>query len=113
MAPHAEARLMARLVTPPEEFVQLLRSWVGDRADLEIGITVELARLGTLAGFPTSIAAYATDIPKLSNWGKPYLFGPGSIQFAHRDDEHILVSELRSAVDAYVKIAVAALDRSG
>jgi acetylornithine deacetylase len=112
MAPQADARLMARLVTPPESLAGLLRKWVGDRAELEIGITVPLARLGTLPGFPTSVAAYATDIPKLSNWGTPYLFGPGSIHVAHREDEHVLVSELRAAVDTYVRIARLALDRT-
>ena len=109
MAPEAEARLMARLVTPPAAFEALLRSWVGDRAELEIGITVPALRLGTLPGFKTSVAAFATDIPKLGNWGTPYLFGPGSIHFAHRDDEHIAVPELRGAVDAYVRIAEQAL----
>lgn len=109
MAPQADARLMARLVTPPEALAELLRKWVGDRAELEIGITVPLARLGTLPGFPTSVAAFATDIPKLSSWGTPYLFGPGSIHVAHREDEHVLVSELRAAVDAYVRIALLAL----
>jgi hypothetical protein len=32
-----------------------------------------------------------------------------TIQFAHRDDEHVLVSELRAAVDAYSGIAEQAL----
>ena len=105
MAPTAEARCMARLVTPPEVFVDALKKWLGDRAELELGITVKLARLGTLSGFPTSVAAYATDIPKLGNWGTPYLFGPGSIHVAHRDDERVSVADLRSAVDAYVRIA--------
>jgi len=99
----------ARLVTSPAAFEALLRSWVGDRAELEIGITVPALRLGTLPGFKTSVAAFATDIPKLGNWGTPYLFGPGSIHFAHRDDEHIAVPELRGAVDAYVRIAEQAL----
>jgi acetylornithine deacetylase len=113
MAPSAEARLMARLVTDPEQFVDVLRDWVGDRAELEIGITVKLARLGTLPGFPTSVAAFATDIPKLGTWGKPYLFGPGSIHYAHRDDEHVEVAELRAAVDSYVRIAQLALTSVG
>jgi acetylornithine deacetylase len=111
MAPAAEAHLMARLVTPPADLEKVLRAWVKDRAELEIGITVELARLGTIPGFETCVAAYATDIPKLTNWGTPHLFGPGSIHFAHRDDEHVRVSELRSAVDAYVRIATGALER--
>ena len=109
LAPSAEARCMARLVTPATELERLLRDWVGDRAEFERSITVELARLGTLPGFPTSVAAYATDIPKLGNWGKPYLFGPGSIHVAHRDDEHVSVAELRAAADAYVRIASQAL----
>jgi acetylornithine deacetylase len=109
MAPAAEARLMARLVTAPEGMAELLRQRVGDRAELEVGITVPLARLGTLPGFETSVAAFATDIPKLTNWGTPYLFGPGSIHVAHRDDEHIAVAELRAAVEAYANIAERAL----
>ena len=109
MAPSAEAQLMARLVTSPEEFERVLRRWVADRAELEIGITVPLAHLGTLPGFQTSVAAFATDIPKLTNWGTPYLFGPGSILYAHRDDEHVDVTELRAAVDSYTRIAEMAL----
>jgi acetylornithine deacetylase len=109
MAPSAQADLMARLVSPPAELEQALRAWIGNRAALEIGITVELARLGTLPGFETCVAAYATDIPKLTNWGTPYLFGPGSIHVAHRDDEHVTLGELRAAPDRYVRIASEAL----
>ena len=111
MAPAAEARLMARIVTPPETIVALLRSWLRDRAEFEQSITVPLVRLHALPGFPTSVAAFATDIPKLTNWGTPYLFGPGSVHVAHRDDEHVRVSELRTAADRYVEIARAALAR--
>jgi acetylornithine deacetylase len=109
MAPAAEAKLMARLVTAPEEFGQYLANWVGDRAELELSITVPAVRLATVPGFETSVAAFATDIPKLTAWGTPYLFGPGSIHVAHRDDEHVMVDELRAAVDAYERLAVAAL----
>lgn len=109
LAPEAEARLMARLVTEPEALRTQLREWIGDRAELEFGVTVPLVRLRTLEGFRTSVAAYATDIPKLGNWGTPLLFGPGSIHVAHRDDEHVSVAELRAAVDAYVEIARRAL----
>ena len=70
-------------------------------------------RLATVPGFQTSVAAFATDIPKLTAWGTPYLFGPGSIHVAHRDDEHIMVDELRAAVDAYERLAVSALGREG
>jgi len=103
------ARLMARLVTEPEVLEQQLLEWIGDRATYERGITVLPVRLGVLPGFPTSVAAYATDIPKLTAWGTPYLFGPGSIHVAHRDDEFVSIPELRAAVDTYVAIALQAL----
>ena len=61
-------------------------------------------RLGTLSGFPTSVVAFATDIPALSAWGTPYLFGPGSIHVAHRDDEHVEIAELSAAAESYERI---------
>lgn len=109
MAPEAEARLMIRLVSDPAEMLARMRAWVGDRATLEPGPVVPPVRLGILDGFPTSVAAYATDIPKLTTWGTPYLFGPGSIHLAHRDDEQVVEGELEAAVDAYVRIASSAL----
>lgn len=109
VAPLAEARLMARIVTHPDELWTLLERWAHGRATLERGPTVPAVRLGVLPGFPTSVAAYATDIPELTRWGRPHLFGPGSIHVAHRDDEHLSVDELRAAVDAYERIALEAL----
>ena len=47
---------------------------------------------------------FATDIPAMPSWGTPYLYGPGSIHVAHRDDEHVEVAELRRAVDTYERI---------
>jgi acetylornithine deacetylase len=112
VAPSAEARLMARTVGPPETVLHALRELVGNRGDVHQGITAPAVRLGVLPGYPTSVVAYATDIPALSNWGKPYLFGPGSIHVAHRDDEQIAVAELRQAVDTYVRLASEALEAS-
>jgi acetylornithine deacetylase len=98
VAPWAEARLMARTVGPAEEVVERLRAVVGGRGDLEQGITAPAVRLGVLPGYPTSVVAYATDIPALSNWGTPYLFGPGSIHVAHREDEHVELADRKSVV---------------
>ena len=111
MAPSAEARLMIRVVTPPGEILSRLREWAGSRAVVDAGAAVPAVRLGTLPGFETSVAAYATDIPALDRWGVPYLYGPGSIHVAHRDDEHVEIAELASAADAYVRIAELALEQ--
>ncbi len=109
VAPWAEARLMARLVTPADDVVALLRGWAGDEATLDVGVSVPPVRLGTLPGFATSVAAFATDIPALDAWGTPYLYGPGSIHVAHTPDEHVREAELHEAVDAYERIVRLAL----
>lgn len=111
VAPWAEARLMIRLVTPEDEVVRSFERWADGRAALEWGPVVPPVRLGAADGFPTSVVAFATDIPKLSAWGTPYLFGPGSIHVAHRDDEHVSIDELHRAVDAYERIVQQALAR--
>ena len=111
VAPSAEARLMIRLVTPPEEVMSRIGSWAKGRASLEWGPMVPPMKLGVVDGFQTSVAAFATDIPALTNWGTPYLFGPGSIHVAHREDEHVRVDELHRAVDAYEHIVRQVLTR--
>jgi acetylornithine deacetylase len=108
-APSAEARCMARLVTPPDTLRALIEAWVGDRATVTYGSVVPPVHLATVPGFRTEVVAYATDIPALGAWGRPYLFGPGSIHVAHTDHEYVDVAELRAAVDAYERLALAAL----
>jgi acetylornithine deacetylase len=108
IAPSATARLMVRLVTPADETIALLQSWLGDRGKLQVETIVQPVLLGAVGGFATDVVAYATDVPELSNWGTPYLFGPGSIHVAHTDHEFIEVAELRAAVDAYQRLALAA-----
>ncbi len=107
IAPRAEARMMARLVGDSDELWELVRRWVGDRATVVRGIEVPPVRLGRLAGLPTSVVAFATDIPALPSWGTPYLYGPGSIHVAHRDDEHVSIAELERAVGVYERIVTA------
>jgi acetylornithine deacetylase len=104
IAPSAEARLMARLVTPAEDVWAILQRWAAGRASLERGVSVPLVRLSAVEGFATSVAAYATDLPSLTNWGTPCLFGPGSVHVAHTDHEHVSITELERAVDAYVRL---------
>ena len=100
----AEAELMFRLVSPVEEVKRVVEDWVGGRAEIQWGSTIPAQRFHTIPGFETAAMSYTSDIPLLSRWGTPLLFGPGSIQVAHTPDEHIDVAELRAAVDAYERI---------
>lgn len=109
VAPAAEARLMARLVGPATDVVDLVRRWVGSRATVDVGAMVPPVRLRTVPGIETAMVSFATDIPELTRWGTPYLFGPGSVHVAHTDDEFIEIAELRQAVDTYAHLAREAL----
>ncbi len=113
VAPWAEARLMARLVSDEDEVFEVFRAWAGDAVSIEKGVSIPAVRLGIVPGFETSVAAYATDIPALSRWGTPYLYGPGSIHVAHTMDEYVRVADLERAVGDYERLAVAALAQHG
>jgi len=106
VAPWAEARLMARLVGHADDVVRAVRQWAGDRADVEIGPSVPPVRLATIPGIETSVVAFATDIPALTRWGTPYLFGPGSIHVAHSDHEFVDIAELWASVETYERIVM-------
>jgi acetylornithine deacetylase len=56
-------------------------------------------------GIPSMVAAFTTDIPALTNWGRPLLLGPGSIHVAHTEGEYVEKKQLHDAVDLYCSIA--------
>lgn len=99
-----EAELMFRLVGDVAPLRDALTKWAGDRAELEWGSHIPAQHFHTIDGFDVSPVAYTSDIPLLSRWGKPLLFGPGSIHVAHTSEEFIDVKELRQAVDSYERI---------
>jgi acetylornithine deacetylase len=109
IAPNAEARIMVRLVSDADEVWRMLEVWLAGRATIERGSMVPAMRLSSLPGFETTIAAFATDVPALTRWGKAYLYGPGSIHVAHTAQERVTRAELLEAVSGYVKLAEAAL----
>jgi acetylornithine deacetylase len=111
VAASASARVMIRLVSDADDVLARVQEAARDRVEIREIVRVPPMRLATIDGFPTSVVAYATDVPVLSTWGTPYLFGPGSINVAHRDDEHIEIEELHAAIDAYERLVLAALER--
>jgi acetylornithine deacetylase len=111
VAAEARARVMIRLVSDADDVLARVRKAARERVEIQEIVRVPLTRLATIDGFPTSVVAYATDVPFLSSWGTPYLFGPGSINVAHRDDEHVEIDELQAAVDGYERLVLAALER--
>jgi acetylornithine deacetylase len=108
---HAEAEIMFRLVSDVEPIKKLVLDWAAGHADVEFGSHIPAQKFATVPGFETGPVAYTSDIPLLSSWGEPFLYGPGSIHVAHTPDEYIDVEELRSSVDGYVRLAKTLLAR--
>ena len=101
----AEVEMMVRLVSDVEPVKRIIEDWARGKAEIEFGSHIPAQKFHTVEGFETAPMAYTSDIPLLSRWGTPLLYGPGSIHVAHTPDEHIPVEELRASVDAYVRIA--------
>jgi acetylornithine deacetylase len=106
----ARAQLLYRLVGPSEALKREIITAVGDLVKVEFTLESPLARLRTLDGLPTMVAAFTTDIPWLSNWGQPLLVGPGSIHVAHTEGEYVEKKQLAEAVDLYCAIAKKSLN---
>jgi len=108
VSPAAEAEVMFRTVSDAAA-VRRAVAPLERRVSIEQVLEVPPARLATVDGFTTAVFPYTTDIPFLSSWGRPLLFGPGSIHVAHTADEFVSIRELHEAVDRYVAIARALL----
>ena len=101
----ARANLLIRLVGPTDELRRQITEAVAGKAEANFILEIPFMELGTVPGIETMVAAFTTDIPALTNWGKPVLIGPGSIHVAHTEGEFIEKQQLLDAVDLYSQIA--------
>ncbi len=104
VSPAAEAEVMFRTVSDAEEVRRAVKVLGIPRRDRDV-LEVPPVHLKTIPGFETSVFPFTTDIPFLSAWGVPLLFGPGSIHLAHTADEYVTITELTDAVDHYATLA--------
>jgi acetylornithine deacetylase len=102
---HAHADLVYRLIGPSQNLRREIVAAAGDQVKIEFPLELPFLRLRTVDGLPTMIAAFTTDIPRLTNWGEPLLIGPGSIHVAHTEREFIDKQQLADAIDLYCTIA--------
>ncbi len=102
---HAVAHLLYRLVGPSEDLQRKIAEAVAGKAEAHFPLEIPFMEMATVPGIETMIAAFTTDIPALTNWGKPVLIGPGSIHVAHTEGEYIEKKQLLEAVELYARIA--------
>jgi len=108
ISPIATAEIMFRIVGSPDEVLRLVKT-LEPEVTIEEVLRVPMVRLHTIAGMPSAVFPFTTDIPLLDKWGTPMLFGPGSILVAHTDREHLKLTELDAAVDGYAQLLTGCL----
>jgi acetylornithine deacetylase len=104
VSPHASAEVMFRTIGPAEEVLSAI-SVLSSLVTIEEVLRVPHVRLHVVDGFESAVFPFTTDIPLLSRWGTPLLFGPGSFLVAHTDHEHLALEEMRAAIDGYIRLA--------
>ena len=107
----ASAELQLRLVSEVGPVKRILEAAIAGRAEVEYLSEHQPIHLETVDGIEQCVVRFTTDIPYLSNWGKPLLLGPGSILNAHTEHESVEKRELLEAVDIYAQLARALLAR--
>ncbi len=102
---YAHADLLYRLVGSSEQLRRDVVATAGKDVEVTFPLELPFLKLRKVDGIPTMIAAFTTDIPKLTKWGVPLLIGPGSIHVAHTEGEFIEKQQLHEAIDLYCRIA--------
>ncbi len=102
---HAMASVVIRVVDDLAELEKIALGALDERVTATITTATPAIHMEPVEGFETSIVKYTTDIPKLTNWGKPLLLGPGTIHVAHTLDERVPKQEVADAVGLYTRLA--------
>ena len=112
LSPELTCRIYFRTTFVSDEAV---RQWMEDAPGLTGNLTVTPrggdtpARYWTVPDLPAKSVAFGSDAPHLTNFTHKAICGPGSITVAHRDDEHVLLADLETAVGQYLKLYSAAI----
>jgi acetylornithine deacetylase len=111
---HAEADILFRSIPEPADVPNLrtrVEKLLDGRCKLTLVRDTPPLKLEAIEGYATQMVSFTTDLPSLTNWGRPLLIGPGSIHEAHTEDEKVPKAELLKAVEIYVKLVRELLGR--
>jgi len=100
----AMAQVLIRIVENSAPLRRKIVEITAGRCELELVRDTPLLMMEKLDGYETDIVAFTTDLPSLNNWGRPLLLGPGSIQEAHTEHEHVRKADLVAAADLYCRL---------
>ena len=100
----AQASVVVRVVSDINELKKIILAAFDERVSVRFTSECPAVHLKSLPGFETCIVKYATDIPKLTNWGEPLLIGPGNIHVAHTLEERVEKKQLVEASQIYCEV---------
>ncbi len=103
----AAAQVLFRTVNGAQELRRKIERLLEGRCEYEFvrdTPALMMEKMEKLDGFETEVVAFTTDLPSLTNWGRPLLLGPGSIRVAHTDHERVSKADLVRAVDLYCSL---------
>ena len=105
LSPELTCRLYFRTTSVSDKAVQ---EWMEKAQNERLAITARggdtPAKYWTVDALPSKWVAFGSDAPHLTNFKHKAICGPGSIAVAHRDDEHVLVADLKTAVEQYITL---------
>lgn len=106
IAEHAECEVLVRAVDGPDAVAERIARHLGAH------VVVEKTHKGygpiefdVPAGETGIPVAFGTDAPHMRRWGKPLLYGPGSILDAHTEHEKVSKRALDEAAARYESLA--------
>jgi acetylornithine deacetylase len=114
IAAEAQAEILVRVAGKAADAEATLRGIIGSDSSIDYRVfsKKDAVTCETLPGFDVAPVSFGTDIPSLTEFGKPLLFGPGSIRDAHGAREKIGKREAARAVELYYQAASDLLERA-
>jgi acetylornithine deacetylase len=111
LAPSASAELMFRTVGPSDEILAAIDGALVEGVSRRLLTENGPVLYDVPAGYEMGVANFNTDASFLESLGRILLVGPGDIEVAHSEHEHITLDELGRGVALYVRLATELLER--
>lgn len=103
LAKSAKAEAIMRLSVPSSKILEILNKFSGVK--LNVRSVCDPFQYYVPAGFDTFVAGFGSDAPYLKSVAShTMLMGPGSLELAHKENEHVALKDLWQGVKSYQKI---------
>ncbi|UCF36707.1 MAG: M20/M25/M40 family metallo-hydrolase [Acidobacteriota bacterium] len=103
-APEVVVEGIFRVSTSLKEVKQQIEPYLTDDLQFSVVSEAEPLELFCPSGFESEVVSFGSDAPFLNSIGQVLMMGPGSIEYAHRDNEQVKAVELEEAVRHYIRL---------